>query len=610
MLPLGNSRRYSGSALLFFVALLASFCMPYAGASDPAADKGRSQVVVVPGSLTTQLPSPWNLRNYAPRRVAEADFRNTSRMDGMLRAGTLYLSLNDAIAIALENNLDLVVSRYDLPIADADVLRSRSGGGAVPSFDPSFSLNTQLERAAQPQTNSLYGGSILSQHTGTANFSYNQGFATGTTFSFGFQNQRLATDSTLSTLSPQLSTALKFTVTQHLLQGFGVALNRREIRIAQNKREIANVTFRQQVISVVTQVENIYWDLVSASEDVKVKQQSIDLAKKTLEETQEQVQAGTVGKLETARWESQLASAQQDLITSQTALKHQELLMKTAISRNLTDPALIEARVIPTDAMLIPDQEPVIPTGELIAQALSHRPELAKSRIDLVNREITRKAQRNTLRPSLDLVASYGTSAVGGVQNPLATCRAGSAAFCTPAGTYGNTGYGSVLSNLFGSTTDKAVGFNLQIPIRNRSAQADQIQGELQYRQAEAKLHQAETQVRSDVRDAQTTLLQNRARIEAGRKAVEFARQSLDAEQQKYAAGVSTSVSVLQAQRDLTQAQSNLIAAMTAYKKARVDLDQKTGLTLSSNDIDIAGAVTGTVEKPPQVPGVTPAKRQ
>jgi len=268
--------------------------------------------------------------------------------------------------------------------------------------------------------------------------------------------------------------------------------------------------------------------------------------------------------------------------------------------------------VIPTDTMIIPPVEPVFPIDDLINDALGHRPELAQSRIDLTNREITKKALKNGLLPAVNLYAYYGASALGGVQNPSATCPPNPTpeqlTFCTPSGTFPTTGYSTVFGNLFNSSApDKGVGFNLSIPIRNRTAQADQIRGQLEYQQAEMRLQQQQNQIRIDVRNSQFTLQQNRAQVEAARSAVALARESLDAEQKKYALGASTNTLVLSAQRDLTQAESNLLAANAAYQKARVDLDRATGLTLTHLGIDIADAQNGVVNRAPTIPDVAPA---
>ena len=256
----------------------------------------------------------------------------------------------------------------------------------------------------------------------------------------------------------------------------------------------------------------------------------------------------------------------------------------------------------------IPAEEPVTPIQDLINDALSHRPDLAQSRIDLTNREINRKAAANGLRPSVDLVAFYGANGLGGTQNPLAACGAGSnPLFCTPAGTIPGHGFGSTFGDLFNSTApDKGMGLQLNIPIRNRSAQADQMRSALELRQAEMRLQQLQNQVAIQVRNAQFAVQQNRAQVEAADKALELAQQSLDAEQKKYALGASTNFAVLQTETDLATADSNRVQARTAYEKSRVELDRVTGYTLVRNGIVLDDAFNGVVTKQPMVPYVTP----
>ncbi len=602
---------------------------------------------------------------YTPRHVPQPNFANSARIDQLMKDGKIYLSLDDAIALALENNLDLAIARYNLPIADTDILRSRSGastrgvntglvqgtpgggvgtigaggvgatstgagaggttvatGGAgagaaglvsstlgagppIGSYDPIFTVGLNIEHLLQPSA-SLFALPTNILNTGTANFGWVQSFATGTTYSVGFNNQRQATNNPFTEISPLVSSGMRITFTQHLLQGLSINANRRFISIAKNNREISDVAFRSQAINTVAQIENIYWDLVSAYDDVRVKERSLALAQKTLSDNKKQVEIGTLAPIEVTRAESVVASGQQDLIVSQTNLQLQQLLMKNALTRNMTDPQLASAPVIPTSTMALPAQEPVVPIQDLINDALQHSPDLAQSRIDLTNRDITNKATRNELLPTLDLVAWYGSSALAGSTNPAAICPPGTTGFCLPAAKPA-TGFTDAFSNLFGyNFPDYAVGLNVNIPIRNRAAQADQVRSELEYRQAQMRLQQLQNQIAIQVRNAQFSVQQNRARVEAANSARQLAAESLEAEQKKYALGASTNTLVLQAQRDLAQAEANVVIAMGAYEKSKVELDRVMGLTLTHNGIDIADAETGKVTRMPNVPGVLP----
>ena len=601
------------------------------------------------------------IAQYKAKHVPEPNLSNSPRVDQLMRDGRIMLSMSDAIALALENNLDLAIARYNLPIADTDILRAKAGQGlrgvatglvqgtpgggqggigtasqgagaggttsaaggaatgasgivlstagagpAVEQFDPTLTGTLSEEHAITPESNQVFTGvpNLLS-NTGVGNFSYNQGFATGTALTVGFQNNRQTTNSIFTTLNPTINSSFRATLTQHLLQGFGIGLNTRFIRIARNDREIADVAFRDQVIQTVSQIADIYWDLVNAYENVKAKERALALAQKTLSDNQKQVQIGTLAPIEVVRAQSTVAANQENLIVAQTNLQLQQLLMKNALSRSLKDPILSAAPVIPTDTVAIPAEEPVVPVQDLINDALSHRPDLSESRIDLTNREINRKAAANGLLPSLDAFAFYGASGLGGVQNPLTPTSGGF--FSTPAGSIPTRGYGDTFSDLFNSSApDKGVGLQLNIPIKNRSAQADQMRSELELRQAEMRLQQLQNQVAIQVRQAQFTVQQNRAQVEASEKAYELAQQSLEAEQKKYALGASTNFNVLQTESDLATADSNRVQARTNYEKSRVELDRVTGYTLVRNGIVLDDAFNGRMTKQPVVPYVSP----
>jgi outer membrane protein TolC len=610
---------------------------------------------------------------YIPRSVPEPRTTNTERIDQLMVGGEIRLSLADAIALALENNLDMAIARYNLQIADTDILRTKAGqatrgvatglvqgtpgggvggfgtgatgagaggttggaggagtgaaglvtstvgtGTAIDSFDPALSATLNINHATFPLSNTVTTGvAQFQQNTGTANFTYAQGFHTGTAMQVTFNNSRTTSNSLFTALVPQIDSSFRVTVRQRLLAGFGLGPNTRFIRIAKNNREISDVAFRNQVINTVSQIQNIYWDLVNAYEDVKVKERSLALANKTLSDNRKQVEIGTLAPIEIVRAESEVATRNQELIVAQTNLQLQQLLMKNAITRNLGEARIAAAPVIPTDTMVVPEQEPVEPIDDLVREAKQSRPELVQARIDLTNREITISSARNALLPTVDLVAWYGAYGLSGQQNSNVTCgdpNASPPPNCFPPPPDPGSipppirgGFPSAFGRLFDHDfPDYAVGLNITIPIRNRSAQADQVRSELEYRQAQLRLQQLENQVGIEVRNAQFTVQQNRARVEAARKGVQLAQESLDAEQKKYALGASTNFQVLQAQRDLAQAESNLVAANAAYEKSRVELDRVTAATLTRNRIELDDAESGMVRTLPSVPGVTP----
>jgi outer membrane protein len=603
--------------------------------------------------------------------VPPPDLSNTTRVEPLIQNGKLMLSMNDAIALALENNLDIAIARYNLNIADTDIMLANAGqstrgvntgvvqgtpggglggiggsstsgsqgggaggtttgaggagtgssglvtstlgvGSSVPSFDPIITSTLSIDHANSPTSNAFAGVPVVQQNTGTANFFYQQGFHWGTNMTVGFNNNRITTNQPFTTFSPTLNSNFRFTLTQPLLQGFGLLPTTRFIRIAKNNREISDVAFRLQVITTVNQIQNIYWDLVNAYENVKVQQESLALAQKTLSDNKKQVEIGTLAPIEIVRAQSVVSTDQQTLIVAQTNLQLQQLLMKNALSRTLVDPVLGDAEVVPTSVMEVPPTEPVVPIQDLVNDALHHRAELAESRIDLTNRDLNNKSAKNALLPSLGMFAYYGGTGLGGSFNPNArVCASPTDTFCTqPADIPPSTSIGGTIGQLFDSSApDKGIGLSLTIPLRNRAAQANQVRAELEYRQAQMRLQQLENQVRIEVRNAQFAVQQNRASVEASRAAVELGRQSLDAEQKKYALGASTTTLVLQNQRDLAQAESNLVSAMSAYEKSRVELDRAIGFTLDRLGILVADAERGQVTKMPSVPYVIERQR-
>jgi outer membrane protein len=621
----------------------------------------------------SHFPNP--IAPYTPRHLDAPNLSNTARIDQLMHEGKLYLSLNDAIALALENNLDIAIARYNLNIADTDILRARAGaatlgvntgivqntpgagvgglggqvgsgtggttlgaGGAgagagglvgstlglgpiINSFDPVITGTLQNDHFSQLATTIFQGvlpGTSLVQNTGTVDFAYNQAFQWGTNLTVGFNNTRGTTNSFFQGLSPQLNSSFRATINQPLLQGLGFASNTRFIRIAKNNRELSDVAFRLQVITTVNQIQSMYWDLVYAYENARVQKESLSFADKTLSDTKKQVEIGSLAPIETVRAQSTVAQDQQALTVALTNLQLQQLLMKNALSRTLRDQTFAGADVIPTSTMELPPNEQVQPTQDMIADALRHRPDLVESRIQLNTTEISNRAVRNALLPTVNLFAYYGGAGLGGVQNPANVCVTPTEAEC--ATTNPNTqleqspiastvGLGGTFNQLINSTSpDKGVGLSLNIPLRNRAAQAVQIRSELEYQQAQMRLQQIENQISIEVRNAQFGVEQNRASVTSAQAAVDYAKQSLDAEQKKYQFGTSTTTLVLQTQSGLATAESTLMSAMAAYEKSRIELDRATGVTLDHAGISVDDAARGQVTRMPGVPYISPRK--
>lgn len=671
-----NIRRIA-AALLFGTMTIALWAQePPAAPTPQNTPEARPLPVLNYSQPVSHFPNP--IGPYSPRHVVAPNLANTARIDSLMHDGKVYLSLNDAIALALENNLDVAIARYNLNIADTDVLRAKAGanilgvnagvvqntpgggvggigatagastggtslgaggigagtnglvsstlglGPLITSFDPVVSATLQEDHSETVSSSLFNGVPILAQNTGTVNFSYNQGFSWGTNLQVGFNNSRITSNVPFNTFSPLINSALRVQVTQHLLQGFGLPANTRFIHIAKNNRELTDVAFRLQIIDSVDQIELIYWDLVYAYENARVQNESLTFAQKTLSDTKKQVEIGSLAPIETVRAQSTVAQDQQLVTTAQTNLQLEQLLMKNALTRNLKDPVLATAEVIPTSTIAIPAEEQILPTEDLINDALRHRAELVETRIDLNSRDYSNKAVRSALLPTLDLFAYYGGSGLGGSQNPANLCQGQTAeqrqlGFCAGPNpdnngqvlipTVGSTSIGGTWNQLVNSTApDKGVGLTLNIPLRNRAAQAVQVRSELEYRQAQMRQQQIENQVGIEVRNAQYAVQQNRASVESAKAALDLARQSLDAEQKKYQFGTSTTTLVLQFQSQLATAESTLVNATVAYEKSRIELDRATGTLLDHNGISVDDAARGQVTRMPNVPYIAPRK--
>jgi outer membrane protein len=639
---------------------------PAAPASQPASPQ--AEAVHLQDYSKPRAAFPHFLQPYEPQQIPQPNLSNSPRVDSLMHDGKIYLSIDDAVALALENNLDIDIARYNLNIADTDYLRAKSGasilginagivqntpgggvgglggtvgsgtggttvaasgigtgtnglaqstlgiGSNITSYDPIITGTLQLDKNDTESVTIFSPVPVVGQNTYTADFSYAQGFDWGGALTVGFNNTHATTNNPTNLLSPQLGSTFQAKFTQNLLQGFGTLPNTRFIRIAKNNREISDVAFRLQIITSVDQIENMYWDLVYAYENLRVQQEALTYAQKALEDSKRQAQVGTAPPIQVVSSQSIVATDQQNLIVAQNNLELQELLMKNALSKSIEDPTLVEAEMIPTSMMVIPQEEPPIPTQDLINQALAHRAELVESRIDLNSRDLSAKAVHNALLPTLDAFAYYGGSGVGGNINPVVpNCTTGAKYCYTPATnpppfqTANTVAYGGTLNQLVNSTApDKGIGLSLSIPLRNREAQANQVRSELELRQAQVRLHQLENQVRIEVRNAQFDVKQNRVAVEAAQSAVDFARQTFDADQQKLKVGLTIISAVLQDASVLTTAESNLVSAKAAYEKSRIELDRATGLLLDHSRIDVAEATRGQVTHLPQVPYVAP----
>lgn len=594
--------------------------------------------------LRLDIPHSYNPFNaYRATPVPQPNLANTPRVDALVHDGVLELSLKDAIALSLENNLDIAIARYNIPIAAADVLRTAAGGlfrgvntgvvqntpgggvggfgagasgagaggtsggaggagsgasgivqstlGAgtnVPFFDPMLSGSLNDEHFTQPLSNtSIYGTQTLQQNTTNGNIGFSEAFPTGTTISAVFQNSRDTSNSPNSLLNPILNSYYHIAIQQQLLAGFGFVPNLRYLRIAKNNQKISDEAFRLQIITTVTQIANMYWDLVAAYEDEQVKSRALDFARQTLENGRKQLELQAIPAMDVMKNEAEVANREQDLTIAKSTLQFQELLIKNALTKNLDDPILEAMPVRPTDqSSMVGGGTTTGPTEDIIAQALRNRIELSESDLDLDSRRISRDAARNALLPTVAVTGYYGGTGLAGLQNPLSHITS----------TAPPDWAGAVRNAFNHSAPDYYFGLQVNVPIRNRIAKSDQYRAELEARQAELRLQQLKKQIRIEVRNAQYALEQSQARVESARKARDLAQKTFDITAKEQELGAGSNYQTLLARRDLSEAESALVAAMTAYQKSKIELDRAVGSTLEANNISIEAAKTGVVQ--------------
>ncbi|GGH13524.1 hypothetical protein GCM10011586_33470 [Silvibacterium dinghuense] len=591
------------------------------------------------------LPHSYN--PFAPYRASDvpaANLTNSPRLGSLMRDGKLYLSLKDAIALALENNLDIAFYRYNLPIADTDILRTKAGGqangvatnvssnteggasgtsssnagvsatgsgggaggagglvtstlgagSAINSFDPVVSVQGFVDHTTATETNSvLYGIPTVKYNTIEFLYGYSQAYPTGTSFSLNYEGQRQTSNIPENILNPQIYSAFELSVNQPLLQGFGLATNERYIHIAKKNRQLTDLGFRAQVIATVTQVENIYWDLVSAYQDEQIKEHSLAYANETLSDDQKQLDLKAIPAMQVMKDQSAVATSEGDLTVAKATLHLNEMLIKDALTKTLDDPALAEMPVIPLDLQGSDDPNSDAPIDALIEQAEKNRPDVSMDDLAMQIAQNNLKTVKNELLPSLSLYGNFYGSGYGGQLNPACLEAGYSAEYCS---TTLPGGIGGALQDTFNySSPEYTVGFKLNLTLRNRVAKADQFRAVLEYRQKELTFEAQKKQIRFDVRNSQYALQQAKARVLAAEKARDLAQKTFDVAKQEQQLGAMSSYDTLTSEQALALAESTLAVAQGAYEKTKVDIDRATGSTLDRMDVSIDDAKSGVV---------------
>ncbi len=582
----------------------------------------------------------WFTHPYQVRTVPPINLANTTRLESLERAGNLYLAAQDVVALAIENNIDVEVQRYGPLLAREVLLRAKAGGALrdvgmavaqgpqsvslqgvsvanvgittsgggvtsgggivtqlgppIPVLDPSFSVLTYFQHLTSPQSNTiLTGTTALVVDTRTYQYQYSQNWSFGLTALATYSSTHTSLNSQEYTLNPFVSGDMDLQLTQNLLYGFGAAVNARNIRVQKNNLKVSDLQFKQQVMTTVAAALNLYWDLVSFVEDEKAREKEVQAAQQLYDDNKKQVDIGTLAEIEVTRAESQLYTAKQDLIVSQTNRAQQETLLKNYLSRSgVTSPELAEVHIIPLDHIVVPPQDESRSVDELTAGALNNRVEIAQSRLNLESKQLNLVGIKNSLKPTLQLFAELTNNGLAGSLNPLFAGE--------PGVNYLAGGYGNLLAEIARRNfPNYSAGISFSIPLRNRAAQSDYVTSLLDIRQTELGLRKNINQVRVDVQNAVIGLQQARARYDAAVKARVLAQQTLDADQKKLALGAGTAFQVIQDQRDLANSQSSEVQSMANYSHAHIALDQALGDTLEVNRISLNEALAGRVSAAP-----------
>lgn len=602
-------------------------------------------------------------KNYRERPISSINMNNSARIESLVRGNVLYLSLSDAIALALENNIDIEIQRYGPELAKIDFNRAEAGGllrgvnqtatqgaasavnfvtgggglgggpvasaggagggtalsgtvfqvtgAAIPNLDPVLSFGVFKGKQSSPQSNSFTTGlTALVVNSTSYNAGISKSFLTGSTISLNYDNSLVGTNSPNQDLNFFNRGNLALNFNQRLLQGFGMAVNNRNIRIAKNSMKVSDLVFKQQVINTVSSTVNLYWDLVSFNENVKVKQQSLAYSERLYSDRKKEVEIGTLAPIEIVRAEAEVARNQQDLTIAETQVLQQETILKNQLSRTgVSNPLITTARIVTLDRIAVPEVEALSPIQDLIDLGIKTRPEVEQTRLNIDNTRLGLAGSRSALLPSLDFSASTSARSLAGDINTVPFAP-GKPSFVRQPDPYFIGGYGTAVGQLFRRNfPEYNVGFQLNVPLRNRAALADIANDTLRLRQQELQEQRQLNSIKVDVQNALIALQQARAQFQASVKNRNLQEQTLDAEQKKYALGSSTVFFVIQAQRDLAVAQQAEVSAMATYSRARTQMDVATGSVLSAHSISLDEAVAGSVSKPASmIPAVPPAK--
>src|SRR6266516_832002 len=519
--------------------------------------------------------------NFTSPSVRSFESRGDGPLDGMIKEGKLQLTQEDAVRLALENNVDINVERY----GPDSSLWGIDKGRAV--LNPAVSLSSNLNRLVTPAGSVLQGGETLLNLNTDYNLTIHKPFEPGLDVDVNFATRRARSSSFFQSLNPSFAPTLGVTFTQHLLKDFGGITRGRFLRIARNSLNMSQEEFVVRATDVITNVLNTYWDLVFNEEDINVREASKKLAEVVLEQNRIQEQVGTMAPLDVIQAEAEVAARNEQLVTARHSRRITEDGLKKLISSRL-DPGAIPASIVPTSGPAAPPA-PASDVSEAIRRALEIRPEVRQSLLDLENKKIDVQYTRNQLKPMLDFVAGYSQNGLGGVRI-LRDYSQGF--FGAPVIGIERGGFFDSLDSLFSSKfLGYSLGFSLQLPIGNDEARATNAQAQISYKQGEERLRAQRQRIALEVREAYDRTAMNRARVESAEVTVRYAGKRLEGEQDKFNMGASTTRFILEAQRDLQDAQSRLLQAKIDLVKSRIALDKAVGDTFSAYNIELKDAL-------------------
>jgi outer membrane protein TolC len=622
-----------------------------ATAATPAAPASLAQEIqqdqrplfAPPQPFHVPMPHSHNpISPYRPSTAPDLNLSNSPRLENLIRDGKIYVSLRDAIAVAIENNLDLAYFRYNFPIAQTDILRTKAGstangvntgivqgtqggfaastggggggssggsagagnggivtstlgaGTVVSSFDPYLTFRGYVDHTTVQEANQILTGvPVLKTNTIEVLSNFSQSFPIGTNLNINYLGQRVASNTPYNIINPELYSNFQLVIQQPILAGFGVATNERYIRIAKRNSQITDLAFKAQVIATVTQVEDIYWDLVNAYQAEQISERSLGFANKNLSDDQKQLELQAIPAMQVMTDQSAVATAEGNLTVARASLRLNELLMKNALTR-VDDPSIDEMPVIPLDLQAEPDPNADKAIGDLIAEAEKKRPEVAMYQMQAEKNKQSLKDINSELLPTLNIYGLYAGAGTAGPKNPLCDPSTQDCTTTLP------TSFPSMFENTFNySSPEYQVGMTLSINLRNRQAKADQFRAVLEYRQSQISSVQQQKTILFDVRNSKFALEQRQANVDAALKARDLAQKTFDTVKQEQLLGAKSGLDTLNAESALALAESALDTAQTNYEKAKVDIDRAIGETLERTGVSIDDAKSGVVTHAP-----------